>query len=297
MSDSEHTIFIGVDGGGTGCRAAVGTFTDGILGQADGGRANVASDPELAIRNVLVAVGAAAVNAGVSEGALKAARAHLGLAGVMTGQDKERIASAVPFGSVVVTDDRQTAVNGALKGQSGYVLSVGTGTIAAAFVDGSYRSVGGWGFHVADQASGAWLGRAGLQHVLLCHDGLAEHTDLTRALFARFQGNPNTITSFSMSAKPGDYAAFAPEIVEWAAKGDPWGQSIMTAGADHLARCLTALGFQSGDTICLTGGVGPHYASYLPPEVLVGQTTCRGSALDGAFQLAKSSQTFFSEVG
>ena len=63
-----------------------------------------------------------------------------------------------------------------------------------------------------------------------------------------------------------------------------------------LVNTLWALGFTAGDRLCLTGGVGPHYASYLPSEVLTGQQNCLGSALDGAFQLAKRAATKATEA-
>jgi len=289
MADSRNTLVIGVDGGGTGCRVAIGTVADGVLARAEGGRANVASDPALAIKNVIDTVEAAASKGVIAIERLKGATAHLGLAGVMTSQDAHRIASAVPYQNVVVTDDRPTAFNGAFGVQDGFLLSVGTGTIAAANTNGVFRSVGGWGFHVGDHASGSWLGHECLRHVLLCHDGIAQHSDLTRSLFAKFHNDPNEIVAFSMSAKPGDYGVFAPEVVEGAHAGDPVGKKILDRGASHLMRCLNALRFNAGDPLCLTGGVGPHYARYLPDGITAGLVERRGNALDGAFALARAS--------
>ena len=288
MYDSAQTLLIGVDGGGTGCRAAIGTPLNGVLATSKGGPANASSGPELAVENVLLAVASAAKLAGIPANALGRALAHVGLAGVQTPEDSHRIAAQLPYGDVVVSDDRPTSVTGALGGQDGFLLSIGTGTIAAASVDGDFKYVGGWGFHVADQASGAWLGRAALEQVLLCHDKMAAHTDLTRSLFANFDCDPNAVVAFSMSAKPGDYAKFAPEIVKGALSGDPWGRKIMDTGGRHLERCLATLGFKAGDRLCLTGGLGRHYAAFLPAELLTGCIEPSGSALDGAFQMAKS---------
>jgi len=288
MPDSLHTLIIGVDGGGTGCRVAIGTEKYGIFARAEGGPANVTSAPGLAIRNVIATVEAAAVSGEVDLERLKGATAHLGLAGVMTPQDADRVATAMPYRHTTVTDDRQTALKGALGEQDGFLLSVGTGTFAAACTAGRSRGVGGWGFFVGDQASGSWLGQQSLRQVLLCHDGLAEHSDLTRDLFAKFQNDPNEIVAFSMSALPGDYGSFAPDVVAHAHAGDPVGQEIMQAGVDYLQRCLTALRFKAGDALCLIGGVGPHYADYLPTETTAGLRERSGDALDGAFRFAHS---------
>ena len=288
MSDSSRDLIIGVDGGGSGCRAAIGTIASGIMATAEGGRANASSDPDLAIENIRSAVISAAKKASISPDLLNNAHAHLGLAGVMSQADGDRIANAMPFKKSVVTEDTPIAVAGALGGGDGYLLSIGTGTIMARAKDGVVTSVNGWGFHVSDQAAGAWLGRASLEQVLLCHDGIEAHSALTRALFEKFDADPNVIVAFSMRAKPGDYAKLAPDVVAGAQAGDPWGRKIMQSGSEHLQRGLSALEFVAGDVICLTGGVGPHYANYLPDGYLDGAIACQGSALDGAFALAKA---------
>jgi glucosamine kinase len=287
MSDLGNLILVGVDGGGTGCRAVVGTQSAGVLGRAEGGRANVASDPDLAIRNIISTVTAAARKAGIDAVALHVACAHLGLAGVMTDGDSARISSALPYAHATVTDDRPTTVMGALDGQNGFLLAVGTGSFIAANVAGSVDYVGGWGFQISDQASGGWLGRAVLKRVLQCHDGLADHTGITRAIFAKFDDDPNAIVAFSMSAKPGDFGSLARDVVSAAGVGDGWAREIMKDGADYLVRGLVKLGFRPGDVLCFSGGLGPSYAPYLPPDFLSGQIAPRGNALDGAFALAK----------
>lgn len=288
MLTAQKTLLIGVDGGGTGCRAAVGTATQGILGRAQGGRANVTSDPALAIKNVRATIEAAAQTAGLPQSALSTAVAHIGLAGVMTPSDSALIASALPMQHCLVSDDRPTAVTGALGSEDGFLMSVGTGTIIAARKKGDFSYVSGWGFQISDQASGAWLGRAALEQLLLCHDGIADFTPLIRKLFANFNNDPNEIVAFSTAAKPGDYATLAPEVISFAQDADPWAQSIMAKGADYLLRGLSALGFSAGDTLCMSGGVGPSYADFLPQDILTGRTQPQSSAVDGAFLLAKS---------
>ena len=226
--------------------------------------------------------------AGLSATALGAAITHVGLAGVQTQGQSADIASALPFGDVTVTDDRPTAVTGALGGAYGYLLALGTGTIAAASSADGFRFVGGWGFRVSDHASAAWLGRAALERVLLCHDGVDEHSPLTLAILARFGDDPNALVAFATTAAPRDFGTVAPLITSHAKDGDLWGCEILKSGANHLVRALATLGFQPGDALCLTGGVGPHYAPYLPSGYLAGSVAAKGNALDGAFDLAKA---------
>lgn len=287
MCNLADPLLIGVDGGGTGCRVAVGNRSDGILAEATGTRANMTTDPDLAIESIRGAVQVATLAAGYDLNALDTAVAHLGLAGILTPEDAEKLCKALAYGHCIATDDRPTAVAGALDGQDGFLVSVGTGTIIAASRAGSLRFVGGWGFYVADQASGAWLGRAALDRALQAHDGVLAHSDLTRELMARFHDDPSTIVTFSVRAKPGDYGTFAPAVLDAAGSGDPIGLALVQEGADYIGRGLAALDFAHGDALCLTGGVGPHYEQFLPASLTDNIIEPKHSSVHGAFLLAR----------
>lgn len=277
---------VGVDGGGTGCRAAVSRDGDTILAQAVGGPANVTSDFEVAIRNIRQAIEDAAAKAAVPKEELAAACVHLGLAGVMNDEMACRTRQALPYSKVSVTDDRPTAVIGALGDGDGFLVAVGTGTITASKRRDIIRYVGGWGFYVADQASGAWLGRRLLEETLLCHDKVKAHSALTRAALADFGGDPNKIVSFSFAAKPGDFGRLAPDIVAAAQAGDDIGARLMKEGASFLEDGLRALGFQPGDRLCLSGGLGNFYRSFLAPEFSENLVAPLGTSVSGAIHLA-----------
>ena len=286
MSDFAEPVLIGVDGGGTGCRAAVGTARQGILAIAEGGPANVTTDRKSALHNVMTAIENAAQDAGIDHETLLRGHAYIGLAGVMSAKDSTQVANTLPFDRITVTDDRPTSVAGALGGRDGYLLAIGTGCIVAHNGKGHARFVNGWGFQLSDQGSGAWLGRAAMEQVLLCHDGLAEHSQLTQELMARFNDDPNQIVTFAANACPAGFAAFAPKVIEAAQSGDAIARDLMQRGAGFLTRGLQTLGFDGTQTLCLTGGVGPAYKAYLPEQFLAQVVAPKGSALDGAFYLA-----------
>lgn len=297
MSNSSTTLLVAVDGGGTGCRAAIGTAADGVLARADGGRANFSTDSELAISNVLSAVHTAASNAGITHSAFSKAVAFVGMAGAVKSRDTARVSQAMPFRHCVVDDDRPASVVGALNGASGWLISAGTGTFIAATDGENFKFIGGWGFYLADEGSGASLGRALLNRILQCYDGLLVHSDFTRAIFARFHNDPNEIVAFSVTARPADYAVFAQDIVAAAQAKDPIAVSLMRDGADYFEKGLAALGFKAGATICFSGSVSAYYADYLSPETLSGRVESKGTALDGAFQLARNAADAYMEVG
>jgi glucosamine kinase len=281
------SFVIGCDGGGTGCRVAIADARGRVLAQATGGPANVTSDFDLAIASLRSALSQAAANMGLCLPDLMGGVAHLGLAGVQSGQDSARVAAEFPFTKIAVTEDRVTAVEGALGSADGVLLALGTGTIIAGRRGGRSVRIGGWGLQLSDDASGAWLGRALLQRVLLAHDGMEAFSPLTEACFARFGHDPRGMIAFAATARPADYAGFAPDVVAAAQAGDAVGAALMQHGADYLARALEVVGFTAPDVLCLSGGVGPHYARFLPKHVQRAIVAPKGQGVDGAVRLAQ----------
>ncbi|SFR20229.1 BadF/BadG/BcrA/BcrD ATPase family protein [Poseidonocella sedimentorum] len=286
MTRGLPVLFLGVDGGGSGCRVALARADGTVLARAERGPANVTSDFDGALANLRAAIHEALSAAGLDESALAACRAHAGLAGVVTRSDADRVRAALPPARWTVTDDRPTALAGALGGQDGALICVGTGSFLISRRGAALRTIGGWGFQLSDQGSGAWLGRALLEETLLAHDGLAAFTDLTRAVLIDFGGAPDRIVAFAGQAGPQDYARLARKLTEAAAAGDDTGRAIMARGASYLTRALAALDLAGNAPLCLSGGLGPSYAPYLSPPLAARLRAPAGTALDGALLLA-----------
>ena len=297
MSNFAKTILISVDGGGTRCRAAVGTVSDGVLARVEGGPANAMAEFNGTVANITAAVKNAADSAGIPSALLSLATAHIGLAGIMSDADGDSIKAALCYGKISVTDDRVTAVAGALAEHDGFLVSLGTGSFLAARQSNEIKFIGGWGFYIGDQASGAWLGRKAMERVLECHDGIASHSDLTLDLFDRFQNDPVAVSNFSFSATQRDFGTFAKTVIAAAKANDPHATILMTQGANYIQSSLDALGFQDGDPICFIGGVGASYIDVLPSGVLSGLHTPVGTALDGGFMLARDTALAAAEYG
>lgn len=286
MENNMPSFVIGCDGGGSGCRVVVADANGRVLAQAAGGPANVTSDFDGAIASLSAALADAARQLGLSLGDFSDAVAHFGLAGVQSAQGAARVAAALPLRNPRITEDRVVAVAGALGDADGVLLAIGTGTIIAASRAGVLSHVGGWGLQLSDQASGAWLGRAVLERVLLCHDGLEAFGDLTSQIFAEFIRDPGALVRFAATARPADYAGYAPVVVQAAKAGDADGVALMQRGAAYLARALDVIHFVPSDLLCLTGGVAPHYAPYLPAAAQQAIAPAKGSGVDGALRLA-----------
>lgn len=286
MQNARPPFVIGCDGGGTGCRLVIADAKGRVLAQGNGGPANVTTDFALAVDSLRAALGEAAGQLGLRVADLLGGVAHFGLAGVQSAQDAARVTAEFPFLRINVTEDRLVAVAGALGGADGVLIGLGTGTIIAAQRGGQSLRIGGWGLNLSDDASGAWLGRSLLQRVLLAHDGMEPFSPLTEACFNGFGHDPRGLVAFAATARPADYAGFAPEIIAAAKGGDGVGVALMQQGAAYLTRALAVLQVSRPDVLCLTGGVGPHYASYLSDAIRQMIVVPKGQGVDGALRLA-----------
>lgn len=277
MSDA---LLVGVDGGGTSCRAAL--IAGGRRHEVTLGPANVSTDFDAAIATLRSALVQLAEKAGVPAEAVRQASAHLGLAGVMSGSIAARVAAALAMPQACVTDDRPTTIAGALGARDGAVAAIGTGSFVGRQSRGRITGVGGWGFYLGDQAAGAWLLRRCLEETMLAHDGLRPETALTRQMIDAHGGDPGQVVLFSRDAEPGDYARLAREVVAAAEAGDPLGMALMDEGAAYIRAALTRLGWTAPEPLVFAGGLGPAYARRMGLPV----TAAEGSALDGALALA-----------
>ncbi|HEU0222349.1 MAG TPA: BadF/BadG/BcrA/BcrD ATPase family protein, partial [Paracoccaceae bacterium] len=163
-------LYLGVDGGGTGCRAAVADAEGRVLGRGEAASANIWTDPEGARANILAAARAALDAAGGGE--LTDLRAVLGLAGANLPEAVARFAEALPFARTRIESDALVALKGALGDEDGITAAIGTGSVFGLQRHGVLRMIGGWGFQLGDQGSGARMGRALYEAALLAHDGM-----------------------------------------------------------------------------------------------------------------------------
>ncbi|MDU8912363.1 BadF/BadG/BcrA/BcrD ATPase family protein [Aestuariicoccus sp. MJ-SS9] len=279
-------VFLGVDGGGSGCRAAIADAGGRVLGRGSAGPANVSTDMAGALENLRAAVTAAAAEAGVGGSDLAECPAHLGIAGVLRADQALAVAQGLGLPRARVTDDRTTQLRGALGKDDGALVALGTGTIIGVQRAGRVRFAGGWGLVLSDEASGGWLGLRALSLTLEARDGLSLASDLTTRLDQALHG-PAGIVAFAARATPADFAAHAPDVIAAADTGDAVAVRLMREGAAYIARTLRALGHAAGEPLCLTGGVGPAYRDFLPAELGAACIKPRGSALDGALSLAR----------
>src|SRR5665811_875011 len=84
------------------------------------------------------------------------------------------------FRSVVYAHDATIACIGAHGARDGGIVIVGTGSVGFALVGGREIRVGGYGFPISDEGSGADLGLHTIRLALRAYDERAVGTSLTR---------------------------------------------------------------------------------------------------------------------
>lgn len=280
-----EAAFIGVDGGGTGCRLAL--VREDQRFETTGGPCNVTTDLASALRELTAGLDRLAAQSGMDRGALRALPACLGLAGVVAGDHRPDIAEALRLGYARIVDDRTIALRGALGARNGALVGVGTGSFFAMQTEGRVRLAGGWGLKLGDEASGAWLGREVLALTLATVDGFEAESALSALLLERYRGAPG-IVAFSLKARPQDYAALAPEVIEAASAGDRVAGEIMRRGRAYIAATLDAMGWAPPLPLCIVGGLAESYAQTLPEDLRSCLVEPASSALEGALVIAEA---------
>ncbi|MGX8010704.1 BadF/BadG/BcrA/BcrD ATPase family protein [Mesorhizobium sp. ORM8.1] len=277
---------LGIDGGGTSCRAALATVDGAVVGRARSGAANIRTDLTGARANIVEAARQAFVAAGKDPELIPHTPAILGLAGANVGTYRQQLEAILPFSKSRVETDADIALEGAVGSGDGAMAILGTGTAYMARKQGKSRAIGGWGFQVGDQGSGARIGRDLLEQTLLAYDGIRAGSPLTDAMLAVFRNNPEDVVEFTTNAKPGDFGGFAPKVFDHAQKGDVVANWILDKAVADVEASLDALDLADDAPLCLLGGLAPLYAPRLSARYQALLKAPLDDALGGAVQMA-----------
>lgn len=280
------TYLLGIDGGGTGCRAALADLNGRILGVGKSGSANIMTDMDTARHNILDATQAAFASAGIDASLINSLSAVLGLAGANVGDNAANLKASLPFKDAKVFSDGLIALQGAIGNNDGTVVILGTGSAFITRTGNDVQFAGGWGFKVSDLGGGARLGRHLLEESLLAYDRFHAASPLTEAVMQRFENNPHRIVQFAHSATPSDFGTFAPMIFDYAAKEDVVALALLQTAVEQIEQGLDAIMSARQTRLSLLGGLGPLYEKRLSPHYQAKLQKPLNDALTGAVQLA-----------
>jgi glucosamine kinase len=285
----ERLLFLGVDGGGTRCRARLVDAGGAILGESVAGPANIRISLEESVRSVMAATEHCLAQAGAPADAADRIVACLALAGASEPSDAAAAQAAFKtrFARVQVATDAHAACVGAHRGEDGGVIIVGTGSIGWAIRGGRSIRVGGWGFPVSDEGSGAWIGWQAVRRTLLAHDGRAAWTPLLTEVSREFGSDPHAIVGWMGSARPRDFGRLAPLVLHHAEHEDLAAREIMRLAAGHIDAIAARLTEHGATRLALMGGLAAGIEPWLADTTRRHLVRPAGDALDGALRLAQ----------
>ncbi len=279
--------FLGIDGGGTGCRALLINSRGEPLGAGRSGSANIMTHYDRAGSNVLSACRAAMQEAGLAEDDLASIPVFMGLAGANIGDFAQRFVQDMPFKSCHIETDALISLEGAVGDADGVAAIIGTGSVFISRIADKVRTVGGWGFTVGDLASGSWLGRRLLQETLLSYDGIHQGSALTKTVLGRFENDPQTVVEYAHTARPGEFGELAPLVFEYVDKRDPIARRILRRAISDIEETLDHILSDDAPRFCMIGGLGPIYAKMLSSYYRDRVGEPLGDAVVGAANLAR----------
>lgn len=286
--------FVGVDGGGTSCRARITDSNGHVVGEAKTGSANIMLGANLAMASIVDAIATAVAAAGLGKDSYASMSVGLALAGAeQQSAWYEFMAQPHPFAAVTLNTDAYGACLGAWGGQDGAILIAGTGSCGILIKDNKQHVVGGREFPISDQGGGAVMGLRLIQQALLAHDGIRPMTPLAEHVIDHFNQDLDAIVSWSKTARPCDYGQFSPAIFSHAYQGDALGIELLNQTAADIEMWMKALIARGAEQICLMGSVAERIKPWLIPPLQQRIATPQGDAMDGALAMARANHNLY----
>lgn len=285
---TERVLFMGVDGGGTKCRVRLRDRAGAPVAEAVGGLANLYQDLDTAIGTIRATMAETLRLAGLADKDRRSIHVGLGLAGAVTAETTSAVRLALQdFNSASVDVDGYAAFLGAHDGADGGIVIAGTGSAGLAVVKGERHWIGGFGFPLGDQGSGAIMGRGALRRAALSLDNLIPASPLLEEILAEFHRDRDGFADWARHALPRDYARYAPRIFTAAASGDRYGIELVEEAARAVARLAKELLARGAPSVALVGGLAKPLTPFMPEDLKAHLIAPKRDALDGAIMMAR----------
>jgi len=285
-------LYLGVDGGGSRCRARIEDQRGAVLGEGGSGPATTRLGVDKAWNSIMRACTAAAEQAGLAREDFARMHAGIGLAG-FTRQGAEVALKEIahPFASVRFISDGLAACLGAHGGADGAIVVAGTGSVGIGLIGGREHRFGGHGFPISDEGSGADIGLQAIRLALLAADKRGEMSPLLEEVLGTFDRDTSQAVAWSEQATATDYATFAPMVLRHATEGDPIARSIVERAAEAIGDLLGVFARQGIDRLSLVGGLSEAIAPWLNRDLRGRLKPPDDDAVAGALLVARSGFT------
>ncbi|CAD5263081.1 conserved hypothetical protein [Alteromonas sp. 38] len=266
----KRKFFLGIDGGGTKCKARLESFDGELLGEGLSGPCNPAQSADTALSSIIDVTNQALTSANLPLPTISELDVCLGLAGVNIPVYRNLVENwPLPFLSTHITTDLHIACMGAHAGKEGAIIISGTGSSALANVNGELSSIGGHGFPLGDKAGGAWLGWRALSYTLEALDALQPKTPLVDLVCEALNTNSaQEIVGQALHYTSNEYGKLAPIVVQLAKEKEPAAVSIVEEGKHYLMSVISRLDTLGAKRISMIGGLASHWCEWFPEATL-----------------------------
>ena len=286
---SSPDLYLGIDGGGSKCRAKIVSADRSISGIGMAGRANPVQGLDQTIKSIIESSEEALRDAGLGREYLGDVSAGIGLAGVNLPSLYQKVQDwQHPFKEMFLTTDLHVACLGAHAWQDGSVIITGTGSCGISIRNGNSKIYGAHGFPLGDQCSGAWIGLKGLSASLLAFDGLGPTTGLLNAIADELKVTPREFADHMSNKPPRDFACLAPLVFSFAEAGDNVARSIVEEGTDYINRLAHKILHENPGRLSILGGLRLKVIPWLDADIQDQLSEPLHSPEDGAIHFAKS---------
>jgi len=260
---------IGVDGGGTGTRALVSRRSGPVIGQGEAGPSALGQGIVPAWQQVELAVSRAFEAAALPRPAHAQCALGAGLSGMSNAPWRDDFLSRNPgYARLLGETDGFAMLVGAHDGRPGALLAAGTGSIGEVWrTDGTRASVGGWGFPVGDEGSGAWLGLRAMRIAQCAMDGRLPSGPLALRIWAQCGDDTESLQAWCGRAGQFAYAQLAPAVFDTEA-ADPAAAQLLARAVAELEAIARALDPAGVLPLAVLGSVGLRLAPRLSPDLL-----------------------------
>lgn len=284
-------LYCCVDGGGSKTRVALFDDQGRRLGLTMAGPASLTLRGAQAWDVIAEAVQGLCGTIGLASGEFGDMHFGIGLAGANNEAQRARFVAAAPaVGALHVATDAYIAALGAHGGKPGAIVIVGTGSVGCRIeASGGCHLVGGWGFPVGDEGSGAWLGRAALAQAIQVSEGrdAPRATEMHRTLIEHCGGSRDGILGWLLGASSTRYAELAPLVIDYAGRGDAAAVQLATAAGIEIDALAVALDPGRGVPLSLVGGLAQPLTPYLPTLLQDWIQDPQDEPIAGALMLAR----------
>jgi len=280
---------IGIDGGGTGTRARLTGSEGEVLGSAHAGPSALGQGVQQAWNNVSQAIESSFRSANVRAWQPEECAVGLGLAGAIVAERNRDFMRAAPrYAAIELANDGYAALLGAHGGAPGAIVAAGTGSIGEALrEDGEHVSIGGWGYPVGDEGSGAWLGMRAMREAQLATDGRAPAGPLVHAVWGAAGDSREALLAWVEAAGQHAYAGLAPLVFDTEAT-DARAANLLNDAVRALDGIALALDPDGRLPLVVSGSIGQRLQPRLAPSIRARLVEPLGDAVDGALRLVRA---------